>query len=225
MEAFFYAAGCTLYGPDGTDPTDCSWNDANGLAAGEYVIDLINNEKYIEDRDGIAGSLMKDGKLGAMCSGTWAAPELQEALDVDFGACALPTITLNGKEAQLSNFADYKCYAVKSNTAHPMAAQLLAEWFANEENQLQRYLEAGASPTCLSLQEHPDVVTDIATCALIAQTEFATPQPSISQVSEYWTPVASLGDGITTKTITKDNLQQSLDKVASDVTSSSLGAE
>lgn len=219
LEAFFYAAGCTLYGEDGMDPNDCTWNNENGVAAANYVIELANNPKYIEDLDGIAGSLMKDGKLGALCSGTWAAPELQEALGENFGACALPTITLDGKECQLSNFADYKCYAVKSNTAHPMAAQLLAEWFANEENQLTRYKEAGASPTVLALQENADVAADLATCALLAQTQYATPQPSISQINNYWTPVQALGEGIIHGEITSANVQEKLDIVVNDVTS------
>jgi arabinogalactan oligomer/maltooligosaccharide transport system substrate-binding protein len=219
LEAFFYAAGCTLYGEDGMDPTDCSWNDENGLAAANYVIELANNAKYVEDLDGIAGSLMKEGKLGALCSGTWSAPELQEVLGDDFGACALPTVTINGKECQLSNFADYKCFAVKSNTAYPKAAQELAEWLTNEENQLTRYSVAGESPTALSLLDNEEVAADIATCALLEQTQYATPQPSISQIDSYWTPVAALGEGIINGEITSANIQEKLDVVASDVTS------
>jgi len=219
IEAFFYAAGCTLYGPDGMDPKDCTWNNESGVAAGNYVIELANNPKYIEDLDGIAGSLMKEGKLGALCSGTWAAPELKEALGENFGACALPTINLDGKECQLSNFADYKCFAVKSNTKHPLAAQLLAEWLCNEENQLTRYKEAGATPTCLALLENEEVATDASTCALIAQTQYAVPQPSISQINNYWTPVQALGEGIIHGEVTSANIQEKLDIVANDVTS------
>lgn len=219
IEAFFYAAGCTLYGADGTDPKDCTWNNEAGVAAGNYVIELANSPKYIEDKDGIAGSLMKEGKLGALCSGTWAAPELKEVLGDKLGAVALPTINLNGAEAQLSNFADYKGYAVKSNTAHPLAAQLLVEWLCNEENQLTRYQECGATPTCLSLQDAQELADDVATSALIAQTQFATPQPSISQISNYWTPVQALGEGIINGEITSANIQEKLDTVASDVTS------
>ena len=162
---------------------------------------------------------MKEGKLGALCSGTWAAPELKEALGDDFGAVALPTITLNGTECQLSNFADYKCYAVKSNTAHPLAAQLLAEWLCNEENQLIRYEECATTPTCLSLQDKPELAEDVATRALIAQTQYSTPQPSISQINNYWTPVQALGEGIINGEITSDNIQEKLDTVVSDVTS------
>ena len=53
----------------------------------------------------------------------------------------------------------------------------------------------------------------------MAQTEFAVPQPAISQINEYWTPVEAFGKGIVNKEITKDNMQESLDSVVSSVTS------
>ncbi len=221
LEAFFYAAGCTLFGPDGEDPTECSWASADGVDAVNYVINLVNNPKYIEDRDGVAGSLFKEGKLGALCSGTWADDDgaFTDALGDDLGACALPTINLNGKDCQLSNFADYRCYAVKSSTAHPMAAQLLAEYLGNEENQLQRYKECKVSPTCLSLQESPELADDVVTCGLLAQTQFATPQPSISQISNYWTPVATLGESILQGDVNSTNIQESLNTVVDTILS------
>ena len=223
LETFFYAAGCTLFGKDGEDPTDCTWNSAGGVAAVNYILDnLVNNPKYIEDRDGVAGSLFKEGKLGAFCSGTWADAEglLTEALGDDLGACALPTININGKDSQLSNFADYKCFAVKSSTAHPMAAQLLAEWLANEENQLTRYQECKATPTCLSLEDSAELASDVATRALLSQTQYATPQPSISQISNYWTPVATLGESLLQGDVTADNALENLDKVVEQILSS-----
>lgn len=220
VEAFFYAAGCTLYGEDGTNPDDCTWNNAGGVAAGEYIIDLVNNPKFIEDRDGIAGSLMKEGKLGALCSGVWSAEALREALGDKLGACALPTIKLDGKDCQLSNFADYKCFSVKTGTKHPMAAQLLAEWLGNEENQLKRYQtpESGATPTCLSLVDSPELQSDVGALGLLAQTQYATPQPTLGQIANYWSPVAAFGEEILNGTVTKANLQEKLDAVVAAVT-------
>ena len=218
IEAWFYAAGCTLFGEDGTVADDCTWNSEAGLAAGQYLIDLANNSKYIEDTDGIAGSLMKEGKLGAICTGTWGYAELKEALGDDLGAVALPTVEINGTIAHLSNFADYKCFAVKSNTQYGLAAQQLAEYFANEENQLLRYQQNATPPTVLSLQENDEIMSDISTCALLAQTEFAIPQPAISQINEYWTPATSLGEGIINGEITSANLQESLDSLVESVT-------
>lgn len=219
IEAWFYAAGCTLFGADGTNPDDCTWNNAQGLAAGEYIIDMVNNPKYVEDKDGIAGSLMKDGKLGAVCTGTWGYKDLKDALGDKLGAVALPTVNINGTEAHLSNFADYKCFAVKSNTKFPLPAQQLCEFFANEENQLLRYQTNLIPPTVLSLQENAEIMDNISTVALLAQTQYSTPQPAISQINEYWTPVTALGEGIISGEINKSNLQEKLDTVVKSVTS------
>ena len=161
---------------------------------------------------------MKEGKLGALCSGTWSANDLKEALGENYGACALPTFTIDGKECQLSNFADYKCFTVKSNTKYPLAAQQLAAYFANEENQLLRYETNLTTPTCISLQEHEALKDDLATLALLAQTEHATPQPAITQIAEYWTPAQALGEGIINKEITEANLQEKLDSLVTSVT-------
>ena len=223
IEAFFYATGATLFGADGTDPTNMTWNAPEGVMAANYIIDLVNNPKYIEDADGIAGSLMKDGKLGALCSGTWAAPDLAEALGENFGAVALPTITIDGKDYQLSNFADYKVWSVKSNTKHPLAAQLLAEWLANEESQLARYEKSKATPTVLSLMENEQIAADIATTALLAQTQYAVAQPSIAQIANYWTPAQALGTEILSGAANNDNIQAKLDQLVNDVTSTLVG--
>lgn len=218
IESFFYAAGCTLFGEDGTDPTSMDWNNENGLAAGKYLIDLVNNPKYIEDQDGIAMSLMGDGKLAALCSGTWLAPDVIEALGEDYGACALPTININGADSQLRNFGDYKCYAVKSNTQYPLAAQQFAEWLANEENQKARFEINNETPTVLSLADDPVLAESPAAVALMKQSEYYVPQPSISQMDEYWTPAEALGTGIVHGEITEANLQAQLDSLVESVT-------
>jgi len=219
IESFFYAAGCTVFGPDGKDPTFMDWNSENGFAAGKYAIDLSKNPNYLEDQDGIAGAMMNEGRLGALCSGTWSAVSIKEALGDDYAACALPTIQINGEERHLSNFADYKCFAVKSSTKYPLAAQQFAEWLGNEENQKIRYETNAVTPTVLTLANDPALADDPATAALLAQTEFAVAQPAIPQISEYWTPVEALGTGIVHGEITEENLQQNLDAVVESVTS------
>ena len=217
LESFFYAAGCTLFGPDGKDASSMDWNNANGLAAGKYMIDLVNNPKYVEDKDGIAMSLLREGKLAAYVDGTWNAGPVQEALGENYAAAPLPTININGQDSQLRNFADYKTYAVKSSTAYPLAAQQFAEWICNEENQLARYEDQGVPPCISSLADQ--LSDDIALAALLAQSEYAVAQPNIPQINEYWTPATALGEGIYNKEITEDNLQEKLDQLVDAVTS------
>ena len=218
LESFFFAAGCTLFGEDGKDPTSMDWNNEKGLAAGQYMIDLVNNPKFIDDKNGIGLSLLREGKVGAIFSGTWDAAVVQEALGENYGAAKLPTANINGTDSQLRNFGDYKTYAVKSSTKYPLAAQQFAEWICNEENQLLRYEAIGVSPCITSLAESPELADDLATAALVAQSEHYYPQPNIPQINEYWTPATAFGEGVVNKTITYDNLQEQLDAFVNAVT-------
>lgn len=218
LESFFFAAGCTLFGEDGKDPTSMDWNNEKGLAAGQYMIDLVNNPKFIDDKNGIGMSLLREGKVGAIFSGTWDAAVVQEALGENYGAAKLPTANINGTDSQLRNFGDYKTYAVKSSTKYPLAAQQFAEWICNEENQLLRYEAIGVSPCITSLAESPELADDLATAALVEQSEHYYPQPNIPQINEYWTPATAFGEGIVNKEITSENLQEQLDAFVNAVT-------
>lgn len=219
LESFFYGAGGTLYGADGMDATACSWNDETGYKVGQYLINLVNNEKYLEDVDGVAGAMFKDGKLGAVCTGTWSAEDFKDALGDKLAATVLPVYELEGKQCQLSNFADYKAYGVKSNTAYPKAAQQVAEWLANEDAQLTRFQKISMTPTVMALLENEEVQANVAACALANMTgKYSTPQPGISQISQYWDPVAAFGTGIVNKEITEANLQDALDKMVEGIT-------
>lgn len=220
LESFFYANGGTLYGVDGTDGTQCSWNDEKGYTVGKYLIDLVNNDKYVEDIDSIASSLFKEGKLGALCSGTWSADELKEAVGDDLGACVLPTANIGGKDCQLSNFADFKAYGVKSSTKYPKQAQELAVFLGGDECQLERFEKLSMTPTVTALLENEKVKANVAVCALSEMTgTYSTPQPTTSQISEYWTPVEAFGKGIVNHDITEANLQDALDAMVLGVTS------
>ncbi len=212
MEAFFYANGGTLFGENGDDPTECSWNDENGYKAANYLLNLVNNPKYVEDADGLAGSLASEGKLAAFCSGTWSAEDAQKYYGDNYAACKLPTINIDGTDYQLSNFADYKAYGVNSATANPKAAQQLAEWLGGEECQLLRFQQVNSTaPTIPSLAENEEVAANPAVAALCLQTNYSTPNPTTSQLGNYWDPASAFGAGLVNGDITESNLQDSLD--------------
>ena len=60
--AFFFGAGCKLFGEDGTDPTKCDFNSDRGILAGEYLIDLVKNSKYgVNFDDGMVKAGFADG--------------------------------------------------------------------------------------------------------------------------------------------------------------------
>ncbi len=213
LEAFFYAAGCTLFGADGTDATECSWNNENGLQVTEYLLNLVKGGKYINDADGLALSLMKEGKLAALSSGTWSAADVKAALGDNYAAAMLPAITLNGEERQLSNFVDYKAYGVNVTTKHPKAAIQLATWLGGEECQKIRFDAVSSAPTIMSLLSDADVLANVEVAALAKQASVATPQPSTPKLADYWTPVAAFGSELVNGTLTLENAQEKLDSM------------
>ncbi|MBR4668922.1 MAG: extracellular solute-binding protein [Butyrivibrio sp.] len=218
-EMFFLGNGCTLFGEDGTNPDDCTFNDANGYAAGQYMIDLAANAKYLEDADGVGGNAFKEGKLGAVTSGAWSAPEFREALGDKVGAVALPVANIGGKDVQLSNFVDFKTITVKSNTQYPLCAQQLAVYLANQDSCLTRYKEQGDVPVLKSLAESEEIKNDFVASALNDQAAYATNQPSIPKMGDYWDPMKAFGVSVYNGEVTEANLQSQLDALVESITS------
>ncbi len=217
-EMFFLGNGCTLFGEDGKDPSDCTFNNEKGVEAGEYIINMVNSPKYIEDADGVGGAAFKEGKLAAVTSGAWSAPEFRDALGDKVAAVALPTANIGGKDVQLSNFVDFKTITVKSNTAYPLAAQQLAVYLASPESSLIRYQKQGDVPVLRSLAESDEISQDMVAMALNNQAAKATNQPSIAKMGDYWDPMKAFGEGIYNKEITSSNLQQQLDSLVDSIT-------
>ncbi len=218
IESFFLGAGCTLFGPDGKDPSECSWNNETGLAAAEYIIDLAANPKYLENKDGVGGAEFKEGNLAAITDGAWSGPSYRESLGDKLGAVALPTANIGGKDVQLSNFVDFKTITVKSTTAYPLAAQQLAVFLANPENSLTRFQNQGDVPVLNSLASSSEIANDEIASALNVQASKATNQPSISKMGDYWTPAQAFGEGVISGEITKANAQEKLDALVDSIT-------
>lgn len=222
LSAFFFANDGLLFGDDGTDPNTVTFNDANGVATGEYLIDLAANSKYLDEDQGNAKALMSEGKLAALCSGTWDADTVKEALGDNYAATKLPTINVGGEDKQLSNFADFKLVGVNSqvDSEAAMAAQQLAEWLTNEENQKIRFEVRSIAPTNTNLAEDADVLANPAVAALSLQTSHSTLQSTIPEMGNYWAPAEAFGTEIINETITKDNLQEKLDAFVDSIMSS-----
>ncbi len=218
-EMFFLGNGCTLFGADGKDATDCTFNNEKGIEAGQYMIELAKSPKYLEDADGVGGSAFKEGKLGAVTSGAWSAPEFREALGDKVGAVALPVANIGGKDVQLSNFVDFKTITVKSNTKHPLAAQQLAVYMASPESSLIRYKEQGDVPVLKSLSESEEIKNDFVASALNDQAAVATNQPSIPKMGDYWDPMKAFGVSLYNGEVTEANLQSQLDSLVDSITS------
>ena len=214
QSGFFFGAGCKLFGEDGTDPTQCDFNNERGYMVGEYLIDLVANPKYGSNFD---DSLVKagfaEGTLAAAVSGTWNAGEIQASLGDNYAATKLPEFTLsNGETVQMGSMANFKIMGVNSETKNPLDAMALAEWLTNKDNQKTRFEVRSYAPTNVELANDTDTMnSNIAVGALAQQAQYATVQTSISQCQNYWTPAEAFGQEIIAGTCTKDNLQQKLD--------------
>lgn len=219
--AFFFAGGCTLFGENGDNPNDCTFNNENGVKVGNYYSDLVTSNKFLKETDNGANAIaaFKDGKLGAWCSGTWQAESVKKALGDNYAAVKLPTITIDGKESQLKSFADYKYIGVNINTdAESMeAAQALAAYLGGEKCQLIRFKARSIAPTVVSLATNPEVTSNIAVAAVTSQIKHTQFQSTISQMDNFWEPAKAFGAGCYNKEITKDNMQEELDKMVTNI--------
>ena len=224
LASFFFANGCSLFGADGQNAQEVTFNNENGVTVGNYLVDLATSPKFLLETDngGNAIGLFKEGKLGAWCSGTWNAESVQEALGENYAATKLPTITLDGTEAQLKSFADYKYIGVNMNTDSEAmaAAQALAVYLGSEECQKDRFLARSIAPTVSTLTVDPEVSSNVAVAALSQQAAYTQFQSTISQMNNFWVPAEGFGIGIYNKTITKDNMQESLNDFVTNILTS-----
>ena len=214
LEMFFLGNGCTLFGKDGRDGSECSFNNKNGVAAGNYVVDLVSSSKYIEDAENAGMDLFKSGKVGAITSGAWSAPELKESLGDQLGAAALPAAAMSGEAPRLSNFVDFKTVAAKADTAHPEAVSQLAVYLANKDSSKRRFLQLGEIPVLQNLADNEQIANDIAASALNEQVNYATNQPSISGMDNYWGNMADFGKAILDGSVNKGNMKEKLNQLA-----------
>ncbi|WP_035779625.1 extracellular solute-binding protein [Butyrivibrio sp. MC2013] len=217
LEMFFLGNGCTLFGTDGKDATDCTFNSDKGMEAGNYILDLVNNPKYIDDIEGLGYEAFKAGNAGAYTSGAWVAPELKEILGDKLGAAPLPTAQMGSEAYRLSNFVDFKTIAVNSATAYPEAAQKLAVYLGNKKNCLRRYENNGEIPVLNNLAADSAVESDIVAVALKSQANYATSQPSISQMDHYWGPMGDFGNAVVGGEVNESNLKTKLDELTSQI--------
>lgn len=213
LASFFFAVGNRLFGEDGTDPNKVDFNNEMGVKAGQYLIDLMNNPKYVEDESGLAGNLLKEGKLGAFTSGVWSAQGFKDSLGDNYGAVKLPTIKIDNTDYQLRPFVDYKVFGVNSATKYPQIAIEVAEYLGNETSQMIRFEVNNEAPTVKSLLNHPSVQANIEITALLNMSIEALPQPGIPKLADFWDPMISFGSEIVNNTVTSNNLKAKLDEV------------
>ena len=207
INGFFLGGGCTLFGPNGDDPTQCDWASDRGVAIVNYLNSLVNTGKFYKD-NGNADTigLLADGTCASFCTGSWKALDIKEALGENYAAVKLPNFTYdyNGEKVTkpITPFGDYKSIGVKRDTAYPAEAALLAEFLTGDYAQEVRLKARSISPTYKTIMEMAEKYGDPAVTAGVDQTSTVIARPTISQLANYWTPAATIGACVVGKTET-----------------------
>jgi len=219
--SFFFGAGCTLFGKDGSDPTQCDFNNEKGVLVGDYLLDLANNPKVKNHDDALLLAAFKEGTLGASLTGTWNAAAIQEALGENFGVTTVPTITLeDGSEVSPSTIVNFNLYGVNAQTKYPAESMLFAEYLSSEKCQKIRFEVRDSSPTNVNLVNDTELLsTSPAVETLSKQVETSTVQPSIPQIANFWSPMEAFGQDCIAKAVTKDKMQETLDTMVKGILS------
>lgn len=219
---FFQAAGCRLFGEDGTDPKSCDFNSEKGLLAGNYLADLAANPKFANQDGAVLLKAFENRTLGATFTGGWDAELIKGYLGDDYGVTKLPEVTFeDGTTAQLASMMNFNLTGVNAQTKYPAEAMLLAEWMTNSDTALEmRYEISPAASTNKKMEETIAADTENeALKALTEQAQLSILQTSIPQVANFWTPTEAFGAGLMNQSITRDNMQESLDTMVKNILS------
>lgn len=214
LGCYYYGAGCTIFGPDGSDlSAGVDWNNATGLAVTNYLIDLINNPKCAFDGEIAVSELIEEHRLGAWFGGTWEYESFHNVLGDDLGMAIIPTFNPDGKDYQLLSFYGSKAIGVNAQSKNMAAAVQFAAFIGNEENQLLRYELSQQVPANKTAGSNEKVLADPLSAVLVDESNNASvAQPVNSTFSaRYWSYAGAIPTEIRSGEITKDNAQAKLD--------------
>ena len=221
---FFLANGGILFGDKGNDASAGIQfgPDNGGCEAALKMIQLAANPNFINDVDGLGAAGLKTGEIGAFFSGSWDADHLRDALGDKLGAVQLPTVEINGEQKQLKAFAGSKAVGVNPNADEPELAMAFAAFLSTAEAQKLRYEHSGFIPAAKSLADDPTISADpVAVAEINTLTHAAVVQPTIPEMSCYWTPVATFGTQVADGEINEDNYPARVDELMAQLNNSS----
>lgn len=137
-----------LYGVDGTDARDVTFNGDETVQNMVNVLSLSNYENIIMQDVNLAVTLMQDtagtDKIDAVISTPYLYEQLQDAIGSEnVGIAPLPT--LNGKT--LRPYSGFKMYGVNRYSENPSLAHALSEYLTNHKSQTYRMIKQGLLPT------------------------------------------------------------------------------
>ena len=203
--AFYFANGCTMFGPNGNNASKgFDFGGEKAVAVTNYLVDLVKNPNFVCD-DGYNGLTgIQAGTIKAFVSGDWEERQVKDALGENFGAAQLPTITIDGEAKQLRAFAGSKAIGVNPNSDNLIASYLLAIYLGSAEGQKLRYEMYGIIPCNTSLA---DVVANdpVALAQMNCLNNTATVQPTIPELGIWWSTATNFANEIISGAVTHKN--------------------
>ena len=152
-------------------------------------------------------------------SGVWDESAIKEQWGDDYGAAKLPCYTVGGKKVQMACYFGYKLLGVNPYSEHVEWAHKFAEFASNEENQKLRFAMRGQGPSNKNAAQSPEVEKAAAVQAMLAQSEYSEPQ---RLGYNFWDAATLLGNTLAAGNPEKLDLQELLDTVVADITSSTV---
>ena len=213
LGAWYYGAGCTVYGESGTDyAKGCDWNQEKGIAVTNYLIDLINNPKCAYDGDISVSELCESHRIGAWFDGSWMYDTYKKVLGDNLGLAVIPTFNPDGNDYQLKSFYGSKAIGVNAHASNMAAAVAFAAYLGGEEMQLQRYVETAQVPTNITAGNSEAVQKSELASVIVAESNTASVmQPVNSEFSSrYWTYAGAIATEIHSGEINKSNVKEKL---------------
>ena len=219
LGAWYYGAGCQVFGADGSDlAAGCDWNQEQGIAVTNYLVDLLNNPKVGNGL--VVEELAAEHQIGAWFDGSWNYEKYYEALGEDLGMATIPTYTLNGTEYQLKGFYGSKAIGVNAKSDNLPAAVAFAAYLGSEEAQVARFEKSAQIPTNINAAATDAVQSDAMAAVIVAESNnCSVAQPTASAFgSKYWNYADTIPTNIKTGDLTKDNVQTFMDELVTSMT-------
>ena len=209
LGAWFYGAGLNVFGPAGDDlAAGCDWNSATGVAATQYLVNMINNPK-VNSADDVF-ELIGEKKLAAWFTGSWDYDKCKEILKDDLGVATIPTYKLNGQDVQLKGFYGSKAIGANAKSKNLALAIEFAAYLGGEEQQIARFNESGQVPTNKVAGEIDAVKADEVASVIVAEANnCSVAQPTDATFgSRYWSKAGLFITDIKSGALTADNAQE-----------------
>lgn len=219
LYSFFRGAGLEMRLSDDGVTNLCNWNATDTPIPGTEVLsallEIASHPGFIEaDSDAFVAGI-KDGSIIAGVSGTWNATVAAQVWGENYAATKLPTFRVKDQNVQMASFSGFKLVGVNPYSDHAGDALDLAAFMTAYQAQVDRFSMRRQGPSNVAALSSPEVQTEPAIAAIVAQAPYA----DVQRVgSKYWDAAAALGKIIVSGNPNGTELQTLLDNCVAGIT-------